>query len=124
MSLYDGIFFIGVTSKRTIEEAQKERDSLKMSFKETRNYIEALQIKLNKHNEKLHNAREEYNEFHEEQLKIQSDMQKLKHLKDKQEDLYTREVSVGEIVEKLRKDLAIAENNLETGTQRLEKTKV
>ncbi|XP_020285711.1 DNA repair protein RAD50 [Pseudomyrmex gracilis] len=113
----------GVTSKRTIEEAQKERDSLKMSFKETRNYIEALQIKLNKHNEKLHNAREEYNEFHEEQLKIQSDMQKLKHLKDKQEDLYTREVSVGEIVEKLRKDLAIAENNLETGTQRLEKTK-
>lgn len=95
-----------------------------MSLKEIRNNIEALQLKLNKHNERLHNARETYNELHEEQLKIQSDMQKLKHLKDKQEDLYTREVTVGEMVEKLRKDLAVAEANLEIGTQRLEKTKV
>lgn len=51
-------------------------------------------------------------------------MQKLKHLKDKQEDLYTREVTVGEKVEKLREDLANAENQLDSGAQQLEKMKV
>ncbi|KMQ92902.1 dna repair protein rad50 [Lasius niger] len=114
----------GVKTKRTIEELQVQRDSLKSSFKETRNHIEALQLRLNKHNEKLHEARETYNELHEEQLKIHSDMQKLKHLKDKQEDLYTREVTVGETVEKLREDLADAENQLDSGTQQLEKLKL
>lgn len=97
---------------------------MKSSFKETRNHLEALQLKLNKHNERLHEARETYNKLHEEQLKIQSDMQKLKHLKDKQEDLYTREVTVGEMVEKLREDLADAETQLDSGTEKLEKLKV
>lgn len=97
---------------------------MKTSLKEIRNHVEALQLKLNKHNERLHNARATYNELHEEQLKIQSDMQKLKHLKDKQEDLFTREVSVGETVEKLREDLANAEGQLDSGTQQLEKIKV
>lgn len=101
-----------------------QRESLKTSFRETRNHIEALQLRLNKHNERLHEARETYNKLHEEQLKIHSDMQKLKHLKDKQEDLYTREVTVGEKVEKLREDLADAENQLDSGTQELEKIKV
>ncbi|XP_050464674.1 DNA repair protein RAD50 [Cataglyphis hispanica] len=110
--------------KRTIEELQMQRESLKTSFRETRNHIEALQLRLNKHNERLHEARETYNKLHEEQLKIHSDMQKLKHLKDKQEDLYTREVTVGEKVEKLREDLADAENQLDSGTQELEKIKL
>lgn len=65
-----------------------------------------------------------YNELHEEQLKIQSDMQKLKHLKDKQNDLYTREITVGEMVEKLRKDSAYAETQLHSTSQQLEKIKV
>lgn len=97
---------------------------MKASFKETRNHIEALQLKLNKHNERLHEARETYNELHEQQLKIHSDMQKLKHLKDKQEDLYVKEVTIGEAVEKLQENLANAENQLDSGTQQLEKLKV
>ncbi|XP_029680101.1 DNA repair protein RAD50 [Formica exsecta] len=114
----------GVKTKKTIEELQVQRESLKTSFRETRNHIEALQLRLNKHNERLHEARETYNKLHEEQLKIHSDMQKLKHLKDKQEDLYTREVTVGEKVEKLREDLANAENQLDSGAQQLEKMKL
>nr|XP_012221947.1 PREDICTED: DNA repair protein RAD50-like [Linepithema humile] len=113
----------GVKTERTIEEAQAQRDSLKTSLRETRNHIEALQLKLNKHNDRLHDARAAYNELHEQQLKIQSDMQKIKHLKDKREDLFTREVSVIEMVDKLREDLANAEDQLDSGTNQLEKTK-
>lgn len=107
-----------------MEEAQAHREKLKNSFKATRSHIEALQFKLNKHNERLQDARAKYNELHEEQLQISSNMQKLKHLKEKQEDLYTREVSVGETVEKLRKNLADAEDKLHSGIRVLEKTKV
>lgn len=116
--------YIGVTTERTVEEAQAQRESLKTSLKETRNHIDALQLKLGKHNERLQDARTKYNELHEEQLKIQSDMQKLKHLKDKQDDLYTREITVGETVEKLRKDLTHAETQLDSRSRQLEKTKV
>jgi len=116
--------FVGVKTEKTIEELQARRESLKTSFKETRNHIEALQLKLNKHNERLHEARETYNELHEQQLKIHSDMQKLKHLKDKQEDLYVKEVTIGEAVEKLQKNLANAETQLDSGKQQLEKIKV
>lgn len=115
---------IGVKTERTIEEAQTQREFLKTSLKETRNHIDALHLKLNKHNERLQDARAMYNELHEEQLKIHSDMQKLKHLKDKQDDLYTREITVGEKVEKLRKDLAHAETLLDSKSRQLEKTKV
>jgi len=115
---------IGVKTKRTIEEAQTQRESLRTSLRETRNHIDALQLKLSKHNERLQDARAMYNELHEEQLKIHSDMQKLKHLKDKQGDLYTREITVGETVEKLRKDLAHAETQLNSKSRNLEKTKV
>lgn len=107
-----------------MEEAQTQREQLQKSFKETRNLIDALQQKLNRHNEKLQDARAKYNELHEDQLQIQSDLQKLKHLKEKQEDLYTREVSVGETVEKLRKDLADAEDQLNSAVRLLEETKV
>lgn len=117
-------FPIGVKSERTIEAAQQQREQLKVSFKETRNHTEALQLKLNKHNDKLQDARATYNELHEEQLQIHSDMQKLKHLKDKQEDLYTREVNVGETVEKLQENLVDAEDQLNVGTRKLEKAKV
>ncbi|XP_011638755.1 DNA repair protein RAD50 [Pogonomyrmex barbatus] len=113
----------GVKTERTIEEAQAQRDTLKTSLREIRNNIDALQLKLGKHNERLQDARAMYNGLHEEQLKIHSDMQKLKHLKDKQEDLYTREITVGETVEKLRKDLTDAETQLDSGIQRLEKIK-
>lgn len=107
-----------------MEEAQTQREQLKKSFKETRSHIEALHLKLNKHNERLQDARAKYNELHEEQLQIQSDMQKLKHLKEKQEDLYMREVNVGETVEKLRKDLVEAEDEMNSAIRLLEKTKV
>lgn len=116
--------FVGVKTERTIEEAQAQRDSLKTSLRETRNHVEALQLKLNKYNERLHDAKVTYNELHEEQLKIHADKQKLKHLKDKQEDLFTREVFVGEAVEKLRENLVNAEDQLDSGVQRLEKIKV
>jgi len=107
-----------------MEEAQTQRESLKTSLRETRNHIDALQLKLSKHNERLQDARAMYNELHEEQLKIHSDMQKLKHLKDKQGDLYTREITVGEMVEKLRTDLTHAETQLNSKSRELEKTKV
>lgn len=124
-SLFNILYIsIGVKTEKTIEELQAQRDSLKMSLKETRNHIEALQLRMNKHNERLHEARETYNKLHEEQLRIQSDMQKLKHLKDKQDDLYRREVTVGETVEKLREDLIDAENQLDSKAQQLEKIKV
>ncbi|XP_024893942.1 DNA repair protein RAD50 [Temnothorax curvispinosus] len=113
----------GVKTERTIEEAQAQRESLKTSLKEIRNNIDALQIKLSKHTERLQDARATYNGLHEEQLKIHSDMQKLKHLKDKQDDLYAREITVGETVEKLRKDLAHAETQLDSRSRQLEKTK-
>ncbi|XP_012527415.1 DNA repair protein RAD50 [Monomorium pharaonis] len=113
----------GVKTKRTIEEAQMQRESLRTSLREARNHIDALQLKLNKHNERLQDARAMYNELHEEQLKIHTDMQKLKHLKDKQDDLYAREITVGETMEKLRKDLALAESELNSGSRQLEKTK-
>lgn len=107
-----------------MEEAQAQRESLKTSLKEARNHIDALQLKLTKHNERLQDARAMHNELHEEQLKIHSDMQKLKHLKDKQGDLYTREIAVGETVEKLRKDLTHAKTQLDSKSRQLEETKV
>lgn len=115
---------VGANTERTIEEAQAQRESLKTSLRETRNNIEALQLKLNKHTEKLQDTRTRYNELHEEQLKIQTDMQKLKHLEDKKEELYTREIALVEMVEKLRRDLSEAEDRLDFATQQLEKTKV
>ncbi|XP_018394669.1 PREDICTED: DNA repair protein RAD50 [Cyphomyrmex costatus] len=114
----------GIKTERTMEEAQAQRESLRKSLREISNHIDALQLKLTKHNEKLQNARAKYNELYEKELKIQSDMQKLKHLKDKQSDLYTREITVGETVEKLRKDLTHAESKLDSKSQELEKTKV
>lgn len=116
--------WIGANTGRTIEEAQTQRESLKTSLREIRNNIEALRLKLNKHTEKLQDARAGYNELHEEQLRIQTDMQKLKHLEDKKKELYTREVTLGETVEKLRRDLLEAEDQLDSGAQQLEKTKV
>ncbi|EFN87868.1 DNA repair protein RAD50 [Harpegnathos saltator] len=113
----------GIQTQRTMEEAQTQREQLKKSFKEIRSHIENLHLKLNKHNEKLQDARATYNELHEKQLQIHSDMQKLKHLKDKQEDLYTREVNVAEAVEKLREDLMVVEDQLNSSIQILEKTK-
>lgn len=107
-----------------MEEAQAQRESLKTSLREVRNHIDALQLKLNKHNDRLQDARAIHNELHEEQLKINSDMQKLKHLKDKQKDLYTREITVGEMVEKLRKDVTHAEAQLDSSSRQLEKIKV
>lgn len=107
-----------------MEEVQAQRESLKTSLRETRNHIDALQLKLAKHNERLQDARAMYNQLHEEQLKIQSDMQKLKHLKDKQSDLYAREITVGETVEELRKDLTHAETQLDSRSEQLEKIKV
>lgn len=107
-----------------MEEAQVQRESLRKSLRETCNHIDALQLKLTKHNEKLQDARAKYNELHEKELKIQSDMQKLKHLKDKQGDLYTREITVGETVEELQEGLAHAESELDSRSQQLEKTKV
>lgn len=107
-----------------MEEVQAQRESLRTSIKETNNDIETLQSKVNKHNEQLQDARAAYNELHEEQLKIQTDMQKLKHLKDKQEDLYTKEIALGELIEKLREKLTLAEDELNSATQRSEKIKV
>lgn len=121
---YCFLLYIGVKTKRTIEEAQTQRESLKTSLREIRNHIDALQLKLSKHNERLQDARAMYNELHEEQLKIHSDMQKLKHLKDKQNDLYTREITIGETIEKLRKNLVHAETQLDSSSRQLEKTKV
>ncbi|XP_018314575.1 DNA repair protein RAD50 isoform X2 [Mycetomoellerius zeteki] len=114
----------GIKTERTMEEAQVQRESLRKSLRETCNHIDALQLKLTKHNEKLQDARAKYNELHEKELKIQSDMQKLKHLKDKQGDLYTREITVGETVEELQEGLAHAESELDSRSQQLEKTKV
>lgn len=114
----------GANTGRTIEEAQAQRDTLKSSLRELRNNIEGLHLKLNKHTEKLQNARTSYNELHEEQLRIQADMQKLKHLEDKKKELYTREIAFVEMVEKLRRDLSEAEDQLDLATQQLEKTKV
>ncbi|EZA56610.1 DNA repair protein RAD50 [Ooceraea biroi] len=113
----------GANTERTIEEAQTQRDSLKTFLRETRNNIEALRLKLSKHTEKLQDARARYNELHEEQLRIQTDMQKLKHLEDKKNELYTREVTLGDTVERLRRDLAEAEDCLDSEIQRLEKIK-
>ncbi|XP_067215347.1 DNA repair protein RAD50.L-like isoform X1 [Linepithema humile] len=47
----------------------------------------------------------------------------MEHLKDKQEDLFARKVSMEATVEKLREDLTSAKDQLDSGTQRLEKTK-
>lgn len=107
-----------------MEEAQTQRESLKTSLREIRNHIDALQLKLSKHNERLQDARAMYNGLHEEQLKIHSEMQKLKHLKDKENDLYTREITIVETMEKLQKDLFDAETQLHSGGQQLEKMKV
>nr|XP_012218827.1 PREDICTED: DNA repair protein RAD50-like [Linepithema humile] len=108
---------------RTIEEAQAQRDSIKTSLRQSRNDIDVLQLELSRHNERMHDARAAYLDLREEQLKMQEDMQKIKHLKDKQEDLVTRQVSMRETVAMLRKDLASAQDQLDFGTQRLEKTK-
>lgn len=115
---------VGANAKRTMGEAQAQRESVKTSLKEIRNNIEALWLKLNRHTVKLQNAKAKYNELHEEQLRIQSSMQQLKQLEDRKKELYTREVTWGETVEKLRRDLSEAEDQLNDAARQLERTKV
>jgi len=124
--MYDILLYIwiGANTEKTIEEVQTQQESLKTSLKETCNNIEALRLKLNKHTEKLQNARTKYNELHEEQLKIQGDMQKLKHLEDRKKELYNRKIALEKMVEKLRRDLSEAEDQLDAAIQQLEKNKV
>ncbi|XP_015600819.1 DNA repair protein RAD50 isoform X2 [Cephus cinctus] len=122
-SIKKRIFDAGVTSERTIQEAQIERDSLKQQLKEVSKEIESMQTSLNLHNEELQQARHKRNELYEEQLRIQSEMQKLQQLRDKQNDLYAREISLGESVQNLREKLSRADEQLTSGIQELEKTK-
>ncbi|XP_053973732.1 DNA repair protein RAD50 [Hylaeus volcanicus] len=113
----------GIKSERSLEEAQSHREELKASVKNIRDDIETLQSKINAYNEKMHNAREEQNTLHEELLKIRSGMQKLKQLKDQQEALFTKEVSLGESVDILRRNVTAAKTELNAGIDKLEKKK-
>ncbi|KAG7189859.1 hypothetical protein KM043_017509 [Ampulex compressa] len=113
----------GIKSDLSLEESQKQKETLKVALKDIRNEIETLQTKINTHNEKLQDARSAYNVLHETQLKILANTQKLKQLKDKQNELYSREVSLGESVKVLKQRLNVAENELDAGVHQLEKRK-
>ncbi|XP_031845341.1 DNA repair protein rad50 [Nomia melanderi] len=111
----------GIKSERSIEEAQNEREKLKISLKSIRDDIENLQSSINSQNEKVHNAREELNALLEEQFKVRSNIQKLNQLKEKQENLFSKEISLGKSVEALRQKSTTAECNLNSALEKLEK---
>ncbi|XP_076276381.1 DNA repair protein rad50 [Lasioglossum baleicum] len=113
----------GIKSKRSIEEAQGQREELKRSIKTIRQDIENLQSSINSQNERMHNAREELNALHEEQLKIRSGVQELKQLQEKQEELFSKEVSLGKIVDDLRQKTAVADGDLNSGIEKLKEKK-
>ncbi|XP_017790933.1 PREDICTED: DNA repair protein RAD50 [Habropoda laboriosa] len=113
----------GIKTGRSLGEAQTQRDNLKMSLKNIRDDLEKLQSRLNTHNEKIHNARQEQNALHEEQLKIRTGMQKLKELKDRQEALYSKEISLGKLVNTLRQKVTAAESELNSKIDKLERKK-
>ncbi|XP_016919261.1 DNA repair protein RAD50 isoform X1 [Apis cerana] len=113
----------GIKTKRSLQEAQTEREELKISLKKIRENIERLQFEINMHNEKLHNSQQEQNTLHKEQLKIQLDMQKLKELKDNQEILYLKEISLGKSIDTLREKVTLSETELNSGFNKLEKKK-
>ncbi|XP_076766365.1 DNA repair protein rad50 isoform X2 [Xylocopa sonorina] len=110
----------GIKTKRSLQEAQAQREELKMSLTNIRDDIENLQTKMNVHNEQTHNARQEYNALHEQQLKIQTDLQTLKELKDRQKVLYSKEISLGELVRTLKKKVTESEAELNSGIKQLE----
>ncbi|XP_068976510.1 DNA repair protein RAD50.L isoform X1 [Bombus flavifrons] len=110
----------GIKTKRSLEEAQSQREELKMSLKNIRDNIEELQSKINMHNEKLNNARQEQNTLQEEKLRIQSDIQKVKELKEKQETLYSKEISLWKSINMLKKQVTIAETELNSELEKLE----
>lgn len=113
----------GIKSKRSLKEAQSQREELKASLKSIRDDIESSQSAINKHNEQMQNAREEQNTLHEELLQIRSGMQKLKQLKDQQEALFLKEISLGESVNILRQKVTVAKTELNSGIDKLEKKK-
>ncbi|CAL7940101.1 unnamed protein product [Xylocopa violacea] len=110
----------GIKTKRSLQEAQAQREELKMSLINIRDEIENLHTRMNVHNEQMHNARQEYNALHEEQLKIQSDIQKLTELKDRQKTLYSKEISLGELVRTLKQKVTEIETELNSGIEKLE----
>lgn len=116
--------YLGIKSKRSLKEAQSQREELKASLKSIRDDIESSQSAINKHNEQMQNAREEQNTLHEELLQIRSGMQKLKQLKDQQEALFLKEISLGESVNILRQKVTVAKTELNSGIDKLEKKKV
>ncbi|XP_034187721.1 DNA repair protein rad50 [Osmia lignaria lignaria] len=113
----------GIQTKYSLEEAQAKREELKASLKNLSKEIETLQTKINTHGEKINNAREEQNTLHAEKLKIESNMQKLKQLKDKREELFSKEISLGSLLDQLRKKVAAAESELNAAVHELEKSK-
>ncbi|XP_076238617.1 DNA repair protein rad50 [Calliopsis andreniformis] len=113
----------GIEGKRSLSEAQAQREELKVSLKNIRDDIEKLQSTINVHNDKMNTAREEQNSLHEEQLRIRSDVQKLKQLKEKQDEFFTKEISLGKVVDVLREKVMTAESELKSGMSRLEKKK-
>ncbi|XP_076621911.1 DNA repair protein rad50 isoform X1 [Colletes latitarsis] len=113
----------GIKSKRSLEEAQSQREELKTSLKKIRDDIENLQSAINTHNEKMHNAREEQNVLQGELLKIRTNIQQLKQLRDQQETLFSKEISLGKLVDTLRQKMTAAKNKLNLGLERLDKKK-
>lgn len=109
---------------KTMDEAQKEKNSLKMSMKELEKEIESTQVALDIHNEKVEKAKSLRLSLQEEKLRLSSNMQKLQQFHDKETELSTKKDKLLKVIQEFRQELVIAEDRLETAIENLDKKKV
>ncbi|XP_078051510.1 uncharacterized protein LOC144477650 [Augochlora pura] len=113
----------GVSSKRTIVEAESERDELKKLLKTICHDIEILQSTRHTQSQEMCNARAELNALREEQCKISPNIQKQMHLKEIKQTLFSKKVLLGMTIDDLREKYREAEVNIYPEIENLEKKK-
>lgn len=118
------ILFVGMNFDRTMDEAQKEKTSLRTSLKNLQKEVENMQTELDSHNEKVEKAKSMRLLLQEEKLRLSANMQKLQQFHDKETELSSKKDKLLKVIQEFKQELVTAEDQLETAIENLEKKKV
>lgn len=107
-----------------MQEAQNERQALKIRLASTEKSITELQTNLQINQEKIQKAREQKNKLNEEVLQIRQTMQERKQMTDKLNELLNKKETIDADQLILKKKLVEAENKLANAIAEFNKLKV
>lgn len=114
----------GMNFDRTMDEAQKEKTSLRTSLKNLQKEVENMQTELDSHNEKVEKAKSMRLLLQEEKLRLSANMQKLQQFHDKETELSSKKDKLLKVIQEFKQELVTAEDQLETAIENLEKKKI